>query len=80
MRFADMDLDTCKQRYDFTPAEMKLVVELVNGRSIKESARKLGITEGTIRNHLKQVFRKTGTHRQGELIALLLGGANDDPA
>jgi DNA-binding CsgD family transcriptional regulator len=28
------------------------------------------IAHETIRSHLKSIFRKTGTHRQGELIAL----------
>jgi hypothetical protein len=32
---------------------------------------KLGIARETVRNQLKAVLAKTGTHRQGELIALL---------
>ena len=37
------------------------------------AAGELGLARETARNQLKAVFAKTGTHRQGELIALLAG-------
>ncbi|CPK79372.1 LuxR family transcriptional regulator [Bordetella pertussis] len=33
-------------------------------------ARSLHISEHTVRSHLKQIFRKTNTHRQAELMSL----------
>ncbi|MGI8568738.1 MAG: helix-turn-helix transcriptional regulator, partial [Methylocella sp.] len=36
------------------------------------AARELNISRETARNQLKAVFAKTGTHRQSELVALLL--------
>ena len=36
------------------------------------AARELTITRETARNQLKSVFAKTDTHRQSELVALLM--------
>ena len=41
-------------------------------RTISEVADELEITLNTARTHLKQVFEKTGTKRQAELVRLLL--------
>lgn len=56
--------------FDLTPAEARVVVEMATGRSIDEVAVALGIAKGTVRTHLSRIFTKTGTTRQGELIAL----------
>ena len=48
------------------------VAELVfAGKAIPEIAAVLGIGTGTVRNHLKAIFQKTGTHRQSELLKLI---------
>jgi DNA-binding CsgD family transcriptional regulator len=65
---------TLKQLYGLTRAESALVRELANGRSVQEAARQLGITEGTARQRLVQVFGKTGTRRQANLVWLVLTG------
>lgn len=57
--------------FDLTPAESRVAAALVKGLSPIEIAVSFGIREGTARNHIKRVFAKTGTSRQGELIALL---------
>jgi DNA-binding CsgD family transcriptional regulator len=54
-----------------TRRETQLAARLVAGLSLEEAANDLHITHGTARNHLKSIFAKTGTSRQGELIALL---------
>jgi DNA-binding CsgD family transcriptional regulator len=38
---------------------------------LETAAIELGVTVETARNHLKAIFNRTGTHRQGELVALL---------
>lgn len=63
-----------RRLYDLTPSESGLTSLLVQGLSLKEAAAELGITENTARTHLKRIFDKTGTHRQGELVGLLLSG------
>lgn len=59
------------QIYQLTPSETKLACLLATGTSLVEAAEKMRVKEQTARSVLKQVFRKTGTTRQGELIALM---------
>jgi DNA-binding CsgD family transcriptional regulator len=63
--------DVLKALYRLTNAEVRLVEELVQGRSLKEASERLKIAQETARSYLKGVFFKTGAHRQGELIALV---------
>ena len=60
----------CKA-FHLTPAEAQIALLLTEGKSPEEAALELGVSRETVRSHLKSVFRKTGTHRQGELIALV---------
>jgi DNA-binding CsgD family transcriptional regulator len=55
-----------------TPSEAKLACVIARGASPGIAARELKISRETARNHLKSVFAKTNTHRQSELVALLL--------
>ncbi len=45
---------------------------LAAGDELRVAATRLGIGYGTARARLADIFRKTDTHRQGELIKLLL--------
>jgi DNA-binding CsgD family transcriptional regulator len=38
---------------------------------VADAAQSIGIGFGTARNYLIRIFRKTGTHQQGQLVALL---------
>jgi DNA-binding CsgD family transcriptional regulator len=58
--------------YRLTPCQAALARELVQGRSLEEAAPRLGVTRETARTRLKQIFLRTGTHRQAELMRLLL--------
>jgi DNA-binding CsgD family transcriptional regulator/PAS domain-containing protein len=58
--------------YGFTPAETKVTMALLQGFSTADIADILGITEGTVRSHIKSVFAKTGTARQAELVQMLM--------
>ena len=40
--------------------------------SVAEAAEELGVTTETARTYLKQVFSKTGTGRQAELVRLVV--------
>jgi DNA-binding CsgD family transcriptional regulator len=63
--------DVLIQAFALTGAEARLAVELAEGTSLDGIAQKFGTTRETIRNQLKMVFLKTGTHRQAELVSLL---------
>ncbi len=56
----------------FTPALGRVVRRLGSGLSISEIARELGVGTETIRTHTKRAMQKTDTHRQAELVALVL--------
>lgn len=61
--------------YDLTPAETRLAQCLITGRSVKEIAQTLDIKLPTVRTQLTNIFVKTQTKRQPELIALLKSAA-----
>jgi DNA-binding NarL/FixJ family response regulator len=58
---------------DLTPAEARIAHSLALGHSLDEAAAASGVTVSTARTYLKQVFVKTGTARQAELVKLVLG-------
>lgn len=58
--------------FDLTPAEAQLARALVEGRSLDAIAAEGGISVGTARWRLKQILAKTATHRQAELVSLLV--------
>ncbi|KMO30415.1 helix-turn-helix transcriptional regulator [Methylobacterium aquaticum] len=59
------------QVFGLTAAEARLAAILAGGASLDEAAGTLGIAVGTVRSQIKAVFAKTGTGRQGALVALL---------
>ncbi len=60
--------------YGLTAAEARLVEALARGRSLDHVADGLGITRETVRTHLRRIYSKTDTHRQAELVSLVLCG------
>jgi DNA-binding CsgD family transcriptional regulator/PAS domain-containing protein len=60
--------------YQLTHSEAELVRLLASGLSLEEAADKRGVSLNTARSHLKHVFAKTDTSRQGELVRLIVSG------
>jgi DNA-binding CsgD family transcriptional regulator len=58
--------------FALTEAEARLAALLAAGEDVRGAAAKLGITYGTARVRLAEIFQKTDTRRQGELIKVLL--------
>ena len=54
-----------------SPSEARLAVLLATGRTVKDYARIEGCSWHTARTHVKNLMRKTGCHRQVELVGLL---------
>lgn len=76
----DPDVDTgplamalCRA-YGLTATEAGLVIKLVGGLTIDAAARDMRIQTQTARAYLKQIFAKTDTHRQADLVRVILGG------
>jgi DNA-binding CsgD family transcriptional regulator len=57
--------------FDLSPSEARLALALASGSTLKEAATEGGIQLSTARSYLEVVFRKTGTHQQSQLVALL---------
>lgn len=56
--------------FGLTPTERRVLTRLAGGDTVAQIARALGLNEATVRTHLGQLFEKTDTHRQAELVAL----------
>lgn len=57
-----------------TAMESTLAVHLVGGATVDDAASRMHIQKQTARAYLKQVFAKTGAHRQAELVRIILSG------
>lgn len=68
---AGLDHACLRFAFDLSAAEIRLCELLVNGHSLAGAAQILGLSDGTVRQRVKAIFNKTGTHRQGELVARL---------
>lgn len=66
------DLAEVAYNYAFTPAELRVANGLVAGLSLQEIAADGGVALDTVRSHLRALFAKTETHRQPDLVRLLL--------
>ena len=64
--------------FGLTAAEARLAVEILKGDGRAAAGRRCGISTATAKSHLSSIFEKTGTHRQAELIRLLLDAADED--
>ncbi len=58
--------------FDLTPAQAGLAQEILRGDGVQAAAGRLGISRATARTHLLEVFQKTGTSRQAELVRVML--------
>lgn len=57
-----------------TPREREIVVRRARGQVVSEIAAHLDISEHTVRNHFKSIFRKLGVHSQEELVMKMMTG------
>jgi len=58
--------------YGLTDAEARLVTQLLEGGGLTAAAEKLDLSRNTVHSQLANVFRKTDTKSQSELLTLLL--------
>lgn len=60
-----------RELFGLTAAEATIVSHLIRGRSLAEIATRHNLSLNTVRTHLKNIFAKTGTNRQTELVAFI---------
>lgn len=61
--------------FGLTPTESRIAMALLEGLRSEEIADQMGVSPTTVAFHLRNLFQKTDTHRQADLIALLLAGS-----
>ncbi|MGH6834049.1 MAG: helix-turn-helix transcriptional regulator [Methylocella sp.] len=61
-----------RNHFGLTGAETGLAAEILKGDGRAAAARRRGVSVATARTQLSSIFEKTGTHRQAELVHLLL--------
>lgn len=64
--------ETLARVFHLPPSLARLAAALAAGRTVTEHAENAGISVGTARGQLKELFGRTGTGRQAELVRLLL--------
>jgi DNA-binding CsgD family transcriptional regulator len=68
---APADIGIVARIFGFTPAETRLLRELMAGASLSEAAGSLGITEATAKTHRNHIFMKAGVSRRTDLLTLI---------
>jgi len=58
--------------YSLTRAQARAALALASGASYKSAARQLGVTEETVRSHVKEIYPKLRVNRQADMVRLLL--------
>jgi DNA-binding CsgD family transcriptional regulator/PAS domain-containing protein len=65
--------ETIARHYKLTPAELRVMLGIVEIGGVPEIAPVLGVSENTVKTHLQRVFEKTGTSRQADLVKIVAG-------
>lgn len=64
-------LEMLAQQFELTPAEVRVLVAIMDFGGVAEVAASLKLSPATVRTHLRHVFEKTGVRRQADLIKLM---------
>ncbi|MGM0561281.1 MAG: response regulator [Pseudomonadota bacterium] len=71
-RRPDLPGSVLSELFELTPTEGEVARALAHGRRTDQIASELGVSQTTVAFHLRNLFEKTGTNRQADLIALVL--------
>ncbi|WP_156410395.1 response regulator [Bosea sp. Root381] len=71
-RQADISTELLASLFGCTSAEARLAAALVAGKRLEEIGEEFGVKQTTITFHLQNLFQKTHTNRQADLVALLI--------
>lgn len=64
--------DRLKEEYKLSTREMQCVALLSEGRELKDLATLMEIGIETVRQYMKNIYKKMGVHKQHELVSLAL--------
>ena len=68
----DVPTHILQRLYGLTNTESEMAILMSEGHGLAYAAEQLRITLNTAKSHQRQIFMKTGVHRQAELVRLLL--------
>ena len=71
-RVAPTTAEHLRDLYGLTPAEARTAEAVIDADRLQDIADKFRVSLSAIRIHLQHVFEKTDTHRQAELVRLLV--------
>ena len=71
-RLPEPPAELLRRLYGFTKAETDIALGVLRTDGLKPLADELALSLPTVKTHLQHVFDKTATHRQAELVRLLL--------
>lgn len=63
-------LDVFAGKHELTTAEVQILYHLILGMDLPSIAKTIGRTRATVKTHVLNIFSKTSTHRQAELVSL----------
>lgn len=77
---AELHIETAPEAliraYRLTPAELRVLLAIVEIGGAPEVAEALGISETTVKFHLRRLYEKTGGRRHADLVKLVAGFAS----
>jgi DNA-binding CsgD family transcriptional regulator len=65
--------DVIANVFNLTPAELRVLLAVVEVGGIPQIATVLGVADSTVKTHVGRLFEKTGTSRQADLVKLVAG-------
>jgi DNA-binding NarL/FixJ family response regulator len=68
----ELDLSKCKREFCLSQRELEVVSLLAKGLTNKEIGEKLFISEYTVENHLRSIYRKMDVNNRTSVTHLLL--------
>jgi DNA-binding CsgD family transcriptional regulator len=66
-------LEAIAKLYKLTASEIRVLDAVLRVNGVKAMSELLGLSQATVKTHLHNVFRKTGTKRQSDLVKLVAG-------
>src|SRR5690606_20677631 len=69
---AGIDAAAPSAAFGLTPTEARVAKALAQGRPLAQIAIDFSVSRTTVAFHMRNIFHKTGTRRQAELVSLLL--------
>jgi DNA-binding CsgD family transcriptional regulator/PAS domain-containing protein len=64
------------RHHRLTPTELRVLLAIVEAGNVPLAAEALGVAESTVKTHLSNLYGKTGTSRQADLVKLVAGYAS----